>query len=343
MKFKWGFNLKFFVSFCVIVCAIWKVMFPIICNAEENKIISLQTTTGTYTQQVVPETATICEDAEDGTTAGWSIYANVPAGASIQNVYDAERESNVISFVSPNGTSNGYRLRNADGSLWKNTTQFVLQWSMKYSQNYTIYIDVQTSLGHRYLVYSYAESDALGDGEYVKFGIGIGSKDGKWHTYIRDLEADLKRGQPANSIIQVNGFLIRGSGMVDDIKLMKDCTLILDVGINQSVYHKNDRLRLDVEMQGDQFIDLYLAIFFPDGSFTTITDNLNFSKLYAVEPYKTEVLLSSEESLSVMDMAVTESMPLGEYIFYGIAVPTGSDVLKVENWLKYDFEGFVVE
>ncbi len=365
---------------------------------------------------------TIYENAEDGTTAGWSIYANVPAGASIQNVYEAARQSNVISFVSPNGTSNGYRLRNADGSLWNNTTQFILQWSMKYSQNYTIYIDVQTSLGHRYLVYDYAASDALGSGEYVKFGFGAGSKDGKWHTYARDLEADLKRAQPSNSIVKVNGFLIRGSGMVDDIKLIDSNSvkadrkalskadierilsqpysdpveipedeiiveqedysddegpaevvvpdeylyepdydgcpvelpeaadseagnhdLILDVGINQSVYHKNDRLRLDVEMQGDQFIDLYLAIFFPDGSFTTITDNLNFSKLYAVEPYKTEVLLSSEESLSVMDMAVTESMPLGEYIFYGIAVPTGSDVLKVENWLKYDFEGFVVE
>ena len=52
--------------------------------------------------------------------------------------------------------------------------------------------------------------------------------DGQWHTYVRDLQADLNTAQPGVTILEVNGFLIRGSGMVDDIKLISGSTIYED-------------------------------------------------------------------------------------------------------------------
>ncbi len=43
--------------------------------------------------------------------------------------------------------------------------------------------------------------------------------DGQWYTVVRDLQADLDGAQPGVTILEVNGLLIRGSGLVDDVKL----------------------------------------------------------------------------------------------------------------------------
>ncbi len=96
--------------------------------------------------------STVYEDAEDGQIRGWDIYDASPAGASIANVYDANRKSSVIELVS-SGTSNGFRLRNEDGTKWNNSTHSTIQWSMKFSNTFVIYIDLETTAGHRYLVY----------------------------------------------------------------------------------------------------------------------------------------------------------------------------------------------
>ncbi len=170
---------------------------------------------------------TVYEDAEDGGTAGWAVYDNLPAGAGIDNVYDGDRQSDVIE-LSGSGTLNGYRLGNADGSDWHNKTQRVIEWSMNYTEAFIIYIDLETTDGHRYLTYRPLDTDQLGLGEYVFFGLGTDAMDGQWHTFVRDLQADLNMAQPSVTILEVNGFLIRGSGMVDDIKLISGSTIYED-------------------------------------------------------------------------------------------------------------------
>ena len=45
------------------------------------------------------------------------------------------------------------------------------------------------------------------------------ASDGRWRTFIRDLQMDLKEAQPGVRILEVNGFFVRGSGRVDDIEL----------------------------------------------------------------------------------------------------------------------------
>lgn len=167
------------------------------------------------------------EDGEDGNIEGWDIYDNEPTGAIIENVYDDQRNSRVISF-SGSGTSNGYRLRNSDSSYWHDSENAVVEWSMRYIENFVVYIAVQTSQGFRYLSYTSSISDNLGDGTYVHHGLGNRVKDGSWHTIIRDLEYDLKEAQPDNELEEVLGFLIRGNGRVDDITIRNSLPASLD-------------------------------------------------------------------------------------------------------------------
>jgi hypothetical protein len=185
---------------------------------------------------------TVYEDAEDGETAGWTVYDKLPAGAEIENVYDSDRQSNVIELTG-SGTKNGYQLISDDGSKWHNQTQKVIQWSMNYSELFVVHIDLETTAGHRYLIYRPLEYDQLGLGELVYFGLGTDSMDGQWHTFVRDLQADLNVAQPGVAILEVNGFLIRGSGMVDDISMLSNFTaggsFSTTVEAEEMSYHAN--------------------------------------------------------------------------------------------------------
>jgi hypothetical protein len=173
-----------------------------------------------------PNYITTYEDAEDGTTDRWYVYDNTPAGAEIYNVFDSERQSNVIQ-LSGSGADNGYRLRQDDGSRWNNTTQKLIEWSMKYSESFTVYVDLETTAGHRYLQYRPVNTSSLGTGEYVFYGLGTDVVDGQWHTFVRDLQVDLELAQPGVTILEVNGFLIRGSGLVDNVRLLNEGTTSL--------------------------------------------------------------------------------------------------------------------
>ena len=162
---------------------------------------------------------TVYEDAEDRTISGWTIFDSKPRGASITNVFDEQKQSYVIQ-TKGYGTDNGYRLLKAYRTYWKNTTQFVAQWSLKYSEDFQIYINVNTTVGQRYLTYTPATSDRLGSSQYVYFGIGSGTIKGQWHTFTRDLQADLEKAQPGAIITQVNNMDIRGNVRIDDVMLL---------------------------------------------------------------------------------------------------------------------------
>ena len=183
--------------------------------------------------------ATLYEDAEDGDTSGnvppnvrgWFVYDNTPAGSVISNVYDADKGSRVIQFVGPGNTSNGYMLGdwypNSAGS-WNNTTEFNVHWCSKYSTNFVVYMRVYTTLPHptsgslqRYVYYTAVDEDyGLSSNKiYIHHGLGVDKRDGQWHSFNRDLQADLAEFEPGNTITSVVAYLIRGSGRVDDIHL----------------------------------------------------------------------------------------------------------------------------
>ncbi|MHB9139894.1 MAG: putative glycoside hydrolase, partial [Victivallaceae bacterium] len=169
---------------------------------------------------------TVYEDAENGNTAGWDVYDNDPSG-TVSNVYDTERAGQVITLAG-GGWDTGYRKRTDANADWNNSTQFALEWKIKYSERFSIYIALNTSAGLRYLAYTSNYSTPGGTGTYVYYNLGTGTADGKWHTIVRDLKADLARYQPTVTLNSVNAFLIRGSGCVDDIRLRTQDTAYED-------------------------------------------------------------------------------------------------------------------
>ena len=165
----------------------------------------------------VTVSSAVKEDAEDGDTYDWGVYDSSPPG-TITNVYiDGDRAIR----LQGGGTSTGYKYPYSSSHYWNDATHKVIRWSMKYSESYTVYISVDTTSGHRYIYYTPVNYNNLGTGEYVHYGLGSYTKDGGWRTFERDLEADLHQAQPNVDIIDVNAFLIRGSGYVDDIILLK--------------------------------------------------------------------------------------------------------------------------
>lgn len=164
---------------------------------------------------------TVYEDGNSGSTQRWQVYldlTNRTAPPEMSIVSDPDRLGNVVQ-LSGSGLDHGYRLRSDSLLEWRNTDQFILQWSLSYTENFEIFIDVLTTAGRRFLIYSPTAQSPLGSGQFVRYGIGDDAADGRWRTFVRDLYADLHRAQPGALLMEVNGFLIRGSGRVDDIKL----------------------------------------------------------------------------------------------------------------------------
>lgn len=183
--------------------------------------------------------ATLYEDAEDGDTSGnvppnvkgWFVYDNTPAGSVISNVYDADKNSRVIQFTGPGNTNNGYMLGDwypTSPGTWNNTSEFNVHWCSRYSGNFVVYMRVYTAKTNsatsslqRYIYYTAEDSDTglSGNGRYIHHGLGLDKRDGQWHSFSRDLQADLAEYEPGNTITSVVAYLIRGTGKVDDIHL----------------------------------------------------------------------------------------------------------------------------
>ena len=160
------------------------------------------------------------EDAESKTTNKWKMYSNKSSQWHIRNIYDSEVKSQVINF---SGTSlpNGYILgANSGQRAWNNKKEKSIEWSIKSSSYFTVYISVKTKKGHRYIYYTPTEkSKGFRKKFYVNHGLGVSARNGKWHTFKRNLTKDLKKYESDNEIISVNAFLIRGEASIDNISL----------------------------------------------------------------------------------------------------------------------------
>jgi len=175
---------------------------------------------------------TLYEDAEDGTIDGWSVYDNTPEGATITNVYDDEKKSRVIQFDG-DGAHNQYQF----GGTWNNPNDKIIKWSMKYDEDFYVYVQIRTTKGNRMLIYTPHDSGSgVREGSQEIFhGLGALSNDGKWHTFARNLEADLKRYESDNELLYTKGFFIRGDGRIDDIGLYSSVNSIKVKSANHGV------------------------------------------------------------------------------------------------------------
>jgi hypothetical protein len=154
------------------------------------------------------------ESAEDKKIKRWQTLQEFSKG-TVSNIYDKKKKSRVIK-LDGNSTRSAYQLRDKKSALWKNKTERILHWEMNFSEDFLILISLNTEKGKRFLIYTPGDDDS-----YMQYGLGLNATLGIWKSYYRNLQEDLERFEINNRIIWVNGFMIRGSGLLDNIKLTK--------------------------------------------------------------------------------------------------------------------------
>jgi surface protein len=164
------------------------------------------------------EATKIILDTEDGTTDGWRSYDSTPKKVVISNVYDDSKKSKVIDIQGV-GIKNGANF--SVNSFYADT----IKWSMNFSDDYIIYVRINTKMGTRYIYYTsadnnYGKASAPYD-YYIHHGLGSSSNNGTWKTFSRNLNEDVKEFEPSNYFNYVEGLYIRGTGRIDDISLIK--------------------------------------------------------------------------------------------------------------------------
>jgi len=177
------------------------------------------------------------EDAEDGDTDGWNIYSNTKGDAAFANVVESETNNRVIELTGH--TSSGYQFAFSDGSPLS-TTRFIVQWRMK-KPNATdwqpVYWRVKTSGDIIYIEYhANGQKGCRLDAteKDIICVVGANMPANTWHTFTRDLKADLKTVKPDIELLEVEYLSIRMAGQIDDIKLLKempaiDCNTVTEI------------------------------------------------------------------------------------------------------------------
>jgi len=154
------------------------------------------------------------EDGEDKEVKRWRVLGSTPLGM-VTNVYDKDKSSYVIKFKGE-GTKSAYMLMSREGASWNNEEEHILHWQMNYGEDFVIIVGMETRKGKRYLIYTPGVKNG-----YMQYGLGANSSDGTWQRYTRNLQKDLERFENNNQIKSVETFVIRGSGRIDNVKMMK--------------------------------------------------------------------------------------------------------------------------
>jgi Right handed beta helix region len=153
----------------------------------------------------------------DPPLSDWTINDNTPTGAVIELKFDDPKTRKVI-WLTGSGLDNSYRILPA--YLGDDTAE-TLRWSMRYSEDFRIYVAVQTDEGTKYLKYFPERVDyvSIGGSEY-SFGLGEDAINGRWHTFTRNLSDDCL--QAGVVYIKVYSVTIKGSGRIFNMNLLDD-------------------------------------------------------------------------------------------------------------------------
>jgi hypothetical protein len=117
----------------------------------------------------------------------------------------------------------------------------------------------------------------------------------------------------------------------------------VEIQLNQSRYTTGNPIRLDMQVNGQAMVDLYVAIVFPDGDFITIAYPLAFSWPNAIQTYQSNVEIAGQKTYSIMDnFPLPANIKKGQYQAYGVLVTAGADPHPRTNWIHSDYEVFEV-
>jgi len=112
--------------------------------------------------------------------------------------------------------------------------------------------------------------------------------------------------------------------------------------LNQSRYTTGNPIRLDMQVNGQALVDLYVAIVFPDGTFITISYPFEISWPNTIQVYQPNVEIAGQKTYAIMDIPLPTDIAKGQYQAYGVLVTAGTDANDRNNWIHFDSEGFEV-
>ena len=162
---------------------------------------------------IVNLSAMVYEDAEDVRVDRWKVVSPKFEG-TITNVFDEDKVSRVIK-LDGNGIKSIYQLVLPPTLQNIKMDKSFFTWEMKYSENFVIFIVVNTTQGKRYLIYTPSDKNS-----YLQYGLNS-AENTNWQKYSRNLEKDLQMYEKDNKIIEIESFVIKGSGLVDNIQLKR--------------------------------------------------------------------------------------------------------------------------
>ncbi|WP_445362293.1 hypothetical protein ACJJIQ_14585 [Microbulbifer sp. ANSA003] len=154
----------------------------------------------------------------------WEIYDSTPAGATIDRVYDEFLQRDVVAF-SGTGTSNGFKLhKNAAHEAWNISDSAQARIEVNLQGDTYLYFWIETSEGGAYLKYNPFISSPfteVSESGTIYYNLPLDSQylDGNWHAFERDLRQDLATLAPDVELLEVDRFLVRGSGRIGAITL----------------------------------------------------------------------------------------------------------------------------
>lgn len=158
--------------------------------------------------------STTYENASDKKIDGWHVSKYFSKGI-VKNIYDKKKRSRVIK-LDGNATRTVYMLLPKGKFFKRKREEQFLEWEMNYGEDFVIMIGVNSIKGKRFLIYTSGENNS-----YLQYGLGSDSCSGQWKKYRRDLQKDLEQSDRYNKFLNITSFVVKGSGMIDNIKLLK--------------------------------------------------------------------------------------------------------------------------
>ena len=163
----------------------------------------------------------IYENAEDGLNTRWSLYQGANT-ATISNVFDSTLNSKVISLQG-NSYAHQYLIGGdyiGEANAWNDKKNHNIQWTIKNNDGFVISLIINTQNGIRYINYfDINQNISAIYGDTLNHGIGEEASNGEWHTYIRDIKADLIKLEPSNKLLSIEGLIIIGNMKIDNLEL----------------------------------------------------------------------------------------------------------------------------
>lgn len=163
----------------------------------------------------------IYEDAEDNSIDRWNIYGGDNT-AIISNILDVSLNSKIISLQ---GNSYGHQYiiggdYIGEANAWNDKKHNNIQWSIKNSDGFVISLVINTEKGVRYINYIDMDKKIITiGGDTLNYGLGENASNGEWHSYIRDVKADLLQLEPNNKLLSIEGLIVVGNMKIDNLEL----------------------------------------------------------------------------------------------------------------------------